>query len=84
MSGNKSSLEQIIKKLQEEEDTSDLKKWYESWISKIILLSPTLIFFITFPRVNNDKSIIDLLAFVLLALILILFGVALNLLLSKK
>ena len=81
---NKKSLEKIIKKLQEDEENTNLKKWNEGLFSKFILLFPTLIFLLTFLRINNDKSVIDLFSFILVASILVLFGVALNFILTKK
>ena len=81
---NKKSLENIIKKLQEDEENTNFKKWNEGLFSKFILLFPTAIFLITFLRINNDKSFIDLFNFILIASILVLFGVVLNFILTKK
>ena len=81
---NKKSLENIIKKLQEDEENTIFKKWNEGLFSKFILLFPTAIFLITFLRINNDKSFIDLFNFILIASILVLFGVVLNFILTKK
>ena len=60
MKEQKDKLERIYQKLNEEEDTV-LKKWYESIIPKIILLFPSILFALTFLKVNTDKSILDLL-----------------------
>lgn len=84
MPKNKKSLEKIIKKLQEEEENTILRKWNEGLFSKFILLFPTATFLITFLRINNDKSFIDLFNFILVASMLVLFGVALNFILTKK
>ena len=84
MAKNKKSLENIIKKLQEDEENTIFKKWNEGLFSKFILLFPTAIFLITFLRINNDKSFIDLFNFILIASILVLFGVVLNFILTKK
>ena len=84
MTRNKKSLEKIIEKLREDEENTSFKKWNEDLLSKFILLFPTAIFLITFLRINNDKSFIDLFNFILVSSILVLFGVALNFILSKK
>ena len=84
MPKNKKSLEKIIKKLQEEEENTILRKWNEGLFSKFILSFPTATFLITFLRINNDKSFIDLFNFILVASMLVLFGVALNFILTKK
>ncbi len=84
MTKNKKSLEKIIEKLQEDEENTNFKKWNENLFSKFILLFPTAIFLITFLRINNDKSFIDLFNFILVSSMLILFGVALNFILTKK
>ena len=84
MTKNNDSLERKFKKLQENEENIIFKKWNESLISKSILLFPTIIFLVTFLRVNNDKSIIDLFNFIFIASILVGGGVILNFLLTKK
>ena len=84
MTKNKKSLVKIIKKLQDDEENTNFKKWNEDLFSKFILLFPTVIFLITFLRINNDKSFIDLFNFILVASMLVLFGVALNFILTKK
>ena len=84
MQQDDNNLDEIIKKLQEEDDPNEIKKWNESIIYKIILLFPILIFLITFLRINNDKSIIDLIAFILFGGGLVLIGVLLNYLISDK
>ena len=84
MTKNKKSLERMIEKLQEDEEKTNFKKWNENLFSKFILLFPTAIFLITFLRINNDKSFVDLFYFILVASMLVLFGVALNFILTKK
>ena len=83
MENDRDNLERIYEKLKEEENLN-FKKWNESFISKIILLFPLLIFFITFLKVNSDKSVKDLIAFVALGGILVAGGLGLNLFLKKK
>ena len=82
MEDQKDKLEKIYKQLNEEEDTV-LKKWYESIIPKIILLFPLIAFALTFLKVNTDKSILDLLAFIAVGGLLVTVGIFLNYLLSK-
>ena len=84
MSEKKESLEETFLKLQEDENQMDLKKWNEDLIPKLILLLPTLIFLLTFLKINSDKSIFDLLIFVGISSLLVLFGVALNFLFTKR
>ena len=82
MEEQKDKLERIYQKLNEEEDTV-LKKWNESIIPKIILLFPSIAFALTFLKVNNDKSILDLLIFIAVGGLLVLCGIFLNYFLSK-
>ena len=84
MEKDKDNLEKIYQKLKEEDKSLNLKKWNESFISKIILLLPLLIFFITFLKVNSEKSILDLIAFIGLGGILIAGGLGLNFFLKKS
>ena len=84
MEKDKDNLEKIYQKLKEEDESLNLKKWNESFISKIILLLPLLIFFITFLKVNSEKSILDLIAFIGLGGILIAGGLGLNFFLKKS
>tara|TARA_B100000963_G_scaffold28660_2_gene21195 strand:+ start:2153 stop:2407 length:255 start_codon:yes stop_codon:yes gene_type:complete len=84
MPNKKDSLEKIIKKIQEEDDIPSFKKWNEDLISKFILLFPSIIFLITFLRINNDKSINDLFNFLVVSSILVLLGLGFNFLLTKK
>ena len=84
MNKDKNSLEEIYKRLQDEDDMSEIKKWNEAIIPKIILLFPLLIFLITFLRINNDKSLTDLIGFVCFGIGLVLVGIILNFILSDK
>ena len=82
MEEQKEKLERIYQKLNEEDDTV-LKKWYESIISKIILLFPSIAFALTFLKVNTDKSILDLIIFIMVGGLLVTGGIFLNYFLSK-
>ena len=84
MPKKKESFDKLIKRIQEEDDISSFKKWNEDLVSKFILLFPTIIFLITFLRINNDKSIIDLFNFLVVSSMLVLLGLVLNFLLTKK
>ena len=75
-------LEKMYQRLNEEEDLV-LRKWNESLIPKIILLFPLLAFIITFLKVNKDKTIMDLFAFIAVGALLVSGGIFLNYLLSK-
>ena len=82
MEEEKDKFEKMYKKLNQEE-YSVLKKWNESLIAKTILLFPLIAFVITFLKVNKDKTISDLLAFIAVGSLLVFGGVFLNYLLSK-
>mgnify|MGYP006054282987 FL=1 len=81
MEEKKDKLERIYQKLNEEDTV--LKKWYESIISKIILLFPSIAFALTFLKVNTDKSILDLIIFIAVGGLLVTGGIFLNYFLSK-
>ena len=83
MKAEREKLEKIYQKLNEEENTV-FKQWHESFIPKFILLFPLLAFVITFLKVNKDKTILDLIAFIAMGVLLISGGIFLNYLLSKK
>ena len=83
MEEQKEKLERIYQKLNEEEEDTVLKKWYESIIPKIILLFPSIAFALTFLKVNTDKSILDLIIFVAVGGLLVTGGIFLNYFLSK-
>ena len=82
MEEERGKLEKMYKKLNEEED-SVLRKWNESLIPKTILLFPLIAFVITFLKVNTDKTILDLFAFIAVGALLVSGGIFLNYLLSK-
>ena len=82
MEEEREKLEKIYQKINEEENTV-FKKWYQSLIPKAILLFPLLAFAVTFLKVNADKSILDLLAFIAIGGLLVSGGIFLNYLLSK-
>ena len=82
MEEERDKLEKMYQKLNEEDD-SDLKKWNELLIPKIILLFPLIAFVMTFLKVNNDKTIYDLFAFIAIGGLLVSGGIFLNYLLSK-
>ena len=82
MEEDREKLEKIYHQLNEEENTV-LKKWYQSLMSKAILLFPVLAFGFTFLKVNTDKSILDLLSFVAVGGLLVFGGIFFNYLLSK-
>ena len=82
MEEEREKLEKMYQKLNEEED-SVLRKWNESLIPKTILLFPLIAFVITFLKVNTDKTILDLFAFIAVGALLVSGGIFLNFLLSK-
>ena len=82
MEEEREKLEKMYQKLNEEED-SVLRKWNESLIPKTILLFPLITFIITFLKVNTDKTILDLFAFIAVGALLVSGGISLNYLLSK-
>ena len=82
MEEKRDKLEKMYQKLNEEED-SVLRKWNESLIPKTILLFPLIAFVITFLKVNTDKTILDLFAFIAIGALLVSGGIFLNYLLSK-
>ena len=82
MEEEREKLEKMYQKLNEEED-SVLRKWNESLVPKTILLFPLIAFVITFLKVNTDKTILDLFAFIAVGALLVSGGIFLNYLLSK-
>ena len=82
MEEEREKLEKMYQKLNEEED-SVLRKWNESLITKTILLFPLVAFVITFLKVNTDKTILDLFAFIAVGALLVSGGIFLNYFLSK-
>ena len=81
MEEERKKLEKIYQELNEED--TDIKKWNQALIPKTILLFPPVAFAITFLKINNDKSIIDLLGFLVMGGLLVSGGIFLNYLLSK-
>ena len=82
MEEEREKLEKMYQKLNEEEDLV-FRKWNESVIPKTILLFPLIAFVITFLKVNTDKTILDLFAFIAVGALLVSGGIFLNYLLSK-
>ena len=74
-------LEKIYRELNEE--NINLKKWNQALIPKAILLFPLVAFTLTFLKINQDKSIIDLFGLVAMGGLLVSGGIFLNYLLSK-
>ena len=74
-------LEKLYQELNEED--TDIKKWNQALIPKAILLFPPIAFALTFLKINTDKSIIDLLLFLVIGVLLVSMGIFLNYLLSK-
>ena len=81
MEEERKKLEKMYQELNEED--TDIKKWNQALIPKTILLFPPVAFAITFLKINNDKSIIDLLGFLVMGGLLVAGGIFLNYLLSK-
>jgi len=82
MDEERRKLEKMYQELNDED--TDIKKWNQALFSKAILLFPTLAFALTFLKINTDKSIIDLLAFIAIGGLLVFGGIFINYLLSKK
>ena len=81
MKGERNQLEKMYQKLSKED--IDIKKWDKELIPKVILLFPSIAFVLTFLKINTDKSIIDLLGFLVMGGLLVFGGIFLNYLLSK-
>ena len=81
MEDERKKLEKMYQELNEED--TDIKKWNQALIPKTILLFPSVAFAITFLKINTDKSIIDLLRFLVMGGLLVSGGIFLNYLLSK-
>ena len=81
MEEERKKLEKIYQELNKE--GTDIKKWNQAIIQKTILLFPPIAFALTFLKINPDKSINDLLAFIVLGGLLVFGGIFLNYLLSK-
>ena len=83
MTKRKIQLEEILKKLQDDEEIPS-KKWNEDIFSKGLLLFPIIFFLITFLQINNDKNLLDLFIFIGISSILVFIGVGLNFLLTNR
>ncbi len=81
MEEERKKLEKLYQELNEEDTV--IKKWNQAIIPKTILLFPPIAFALTFLKINTDKSIIDLLGFVVMGGLLVSGGLFLNYLLSK-
>ena len=81
MEDKRKKLEKMYQELNEED--TDIKKWNQALIPKAILLFPSIVFVLTFFKINTDKSIIDLLSFIAIGVLLVCGGIFLNYLLSK-
>ena len=81
MEEERKKLEKMYQELYEED--TNIKKWNQALIPKVILLFPPIAFALTFLKINTDKSILDLLGFVAMGGLLVSGGVLLNYLLSK-
>ena len=80
MEEERKKLVKIYKELNEED--TDIKKWNQALVPKVILLFPLIVFVLTFLKINTNKSIIDLLGFVAMGGLLVSGGIFLNYLLS--
>ena len=80
MEEERKKLDKIYKELNEED--TDIKKWNQALVSKVILLFPLIVFVLTFLKINTNKSIIDLLGFVAMGGLLVSVGIFLNYLFS--
>ena len=58
MEEERKKLEKMYQKLNEE--GTDIKKWNQALIQKILLLFPPIAYALTFLKINTDKSINDL------------------------
>ena len=81
MEEERKKLEKMYQDLNQED--TDIKKWNQALIPKVILLFPPIVFALTFLKINTDKSITDLLLFVAMGGLLVSGGIFLNYLLSK-
>ena len=81
MEEQRKKFEKLYQELNEEDTV--IKKWNQALIPKAMLLFPPIAFALTFLKINNDKSILDLLGFVAMGVLLVSGGLFLNYLLSK-
>ena len=73
MEEERKKLEKMYQELNEE--NNDIKKWNQALIPKVIILFPPLAFALTFLKINNDKSIIDLIQFMAMGGLLVFGGI---------
>ena len=81
MDEERRKLEKMYQELNEE--YTDVKKWNQSIIPKVILLSFPIAFAVTFLKINTDKSILDLLGFIAMGGLFVSGGIFLNYFLFK-
>ena len=81
MEEEREKLEKMYQELNAKD--TEIKKWNQALIQKAILLFPPTVFALTFLKINTDKSIIDLLGFLVMGGLLVSGGIFLNYLLSK-
>ena len=79
----KKKVSKVVSRTQWRRSDPITKKWNQALIPKAILLFPPIAFALTFLKINTDKSILDLLGFVVMGGLLVSGGVFLNYLLSK-
>tara|TARA_Y100001970_G_C14258583_1_gene877592 strand:+ start:11703 stop:11957 length:255 start_codon:yes stop_codon:yes gene_type:complete len=84
MNKNKNSIEEEIKRIEEGDENIEIKKWNEKIIPKILILLPSILFTVTYLKANTSLSGLDLMRFVLIAIILICISVVLRLALRRK
>ena len=82
MEEERKKLEKMYQELNEE--NNDIKKWNQARIPKVIILFPPLAFALTFLKINNDKSIIDLIQFMAMGGLLVFGGIFLKYLFSRS
>ena len=80
MEEERKKLDKMYQELNEED--TDIKKWNQALVPKVILLFPLIVFVLTFLKINTNKSIIDLLGFVAMGGLLVSGGIFLNYLFS--
>ena len=66
-------LEKMYQEFKGEDD--DIKKWNQALTPKVILLFLPIAFTLTFLKINNDKSIIDLIGFIAIGGLLVFGGI---------
>ena len=81
MEEERKKLEKMYQELNDED--TNIKKWNQALIPKSILLFPPIAFALTFLKINTDKSLIDLIAFIAVGGLLVSGGIFLNYVLSK-